>query len=92
MTLAHAETPFLASLFQSLTRVAMNVAQLCGPFIGGVLYGEDAFYRPFVVMGVVQVIMSAASIPILPECRVRASNKDESKGRRGEGKFNQSSN
>ena len=54
----------------------MNVAQLCGPFIGGVLYGEDGFYRPFVVMGAVQIIMSFASIPILPECKTPAEERE----------------
>ena len=39
----------------SWTRTAMNVAQMCGPSIGGALYGVGGFYVPFVVMGAVQV-------------------------------------
>ena len=39
----------------SWTRTAMNVAQMCGPSIGGALYGVGGFYVPFVVMGTVQV-------------------------------------
>ena len=49
----------------------MNVAQMCGPSIGGALYGVGGFYVPFVVMGAVQVIMSLLSIPLLPECKIR---------------------
>ena len=54
----------------SLTRTAMNLAQLFGPSIGGAIYGAGGFYLPFVVMGSVQVIMSIASIYLLPECKV----------------------
>ena len=53
----------------SLTRTAMNLAQLCGPSIGGLIYGFGGFYMPFVVMGLVQIIMSLFSIYLLPQCR-----------------------
>ncbi|TRY71035.1 hypothetical protein TCAL_08917 [Tigriopus californicus] len=53
----------------SLTRTAMNLAQLFGPSIGGLIYGFGGFYVPFVFMGSVQIIMSLVSIPLLPQCR-----------------------
>jgi len=34
----------------------MNVAQLGGPWLGGMLYELGGFYMPFLVMGIVQVI------------------------------------
>ncbi len=46
----------------------MNVAQMFGPLIGGAMYGLGGFYLPFVVMGGVQILMSFACIPLLPEC------------------------
>jgi hypothetical protein len=46
----------------------MNIAQMCGPSIGGALYGIGGFYVPFVVMGSVQMAMAFISIPLLPEC------------------------
>ena len=53
----------------------MNVAQMCGPSIGGALYGVGGFYLPFAVMGAIQVTMSLLSIPLLPECRIRRSQE-----------------
>eukprot|EP00095_Tigriopus_kingsejongensis_P000690 maker-scaffold58_size443543-snap-gene-1.21 protein:Tk00690 transcript:maker-scaffold58_size443543-snap-gene-1.21-mRNA-1 annotation:"hypothetical protein DAPPUDRAFT_315076" len=53
----------------SWTRTAMNVAQLFGPSIGGLIYGAGGFYMPFVVMGSVQVLMSIVSVPLLPQSR-----------------------
>lgn len=55
----------------SLTRTAMNLAQLFGPSIGGAIYGAGGFYLPFVAMGAVQVLMSMISIYLLPECKVK---------------------
>ena len=55
--------------FQSWTRATMNLAQMFGPTLGGALYGLGGFYVPFVAMGCVQVVMSAISIPLLPECQ-----------------------
>ena len=43
-------------LFQSLTRFFMNIAQLCGPSVGGIFLGWGGFNLPFAVMGVSQVI------------------------------------
>lgn len=57
----------------SLTRTAMNLAQLCGPSIGGLIYEFGGFYMPFVVMGCVQIVMSIISIYLLPECRTPPS-------------------
>jgi hypothetical protein len=41
----------------SLTRVVMNVSQLAGPWVGGILYELDGFYLPFLVMGIIQVVV-----------------------------------
>jgi predicted MFS family arabinose efflux permease len=46
---------FLPKVF-SLTRVVMNVSQLAGPWVGGILYELDGFYLPFLVMGAIQVL------------------------------------
>ena len=35
----------------------MNVAQLGGPWLGGVLLEVDGFYLPFLVMGSLQVVI-----------------------------------
>ena len=33
----------------------MNIAQMGGPWLGGMLYEQDGFYLPFLVMGCLQV-------------------------------------
>ena len=43
------------SFFQSLTRIAMNFAQLLGPVVGGAIYQAGGFYLPFLTMGTLQV-------------------------------------
>ena len=45
---------FIAKVF-SLTRVVMNVSQLAGPWVGGMLYELDGFYLPFLTIGAIQV-------------------------------------
>jgi predicted MFS family arabinose efflux permease len=46
----------------SLTRVVMNVSQLAGPWVGGILYELDGFYLPFLVMGAIQVMNVAFAL------------------------------
>ena len=53
----------------SLTRFAMNFAQLLGPSIGGAIYEAGGFYLPFVAMGSVQMLMGILSIFCLPRSR-----------------------
>ena len=55
--------------FQSLTRFAMNFAQLLGPSIGGAIYQAGGFYLPFVAMGSLQMLMGLLSIFCLPRSR-----------------------
>ena len=43
------------SFLQSLTRIAMNFAQLLGPVVGGAIYQAGGFYLPFLTMGTLQV-------------------------------------
>ena len=58
---------FIAKVF-SLTRVVMNVSQLAGPWVGGMLYELDGFYLPFLVMGAIQV--QAVSSLLIDTCTV----------------------
>ena len=53
----------------SLTRFAMNFAQLLGPSIGGAIYEAGGFYLPFVAMGSLQMLMGILSIFCLPRSR-----------------------
>jgi MFS family permease len=55
----------MAKIF-SMTRTAMNVAQLGGPWIGGTLIQEGGFYLPFLVMGCLQVAIALLSICLMP--------------------------
>ena len=57
-----------------MTRFFMNIAQLCGPSVGGIFLGLGGFHLPFAVMGVIQVIMSIWSIFLLPECQSKGEN------------------
>jgi MFS family permease len=50
----------------SLTRTAMNVAQMGGPWLGGVLLEVDGFYLPFLVMGSLQICIAIVSSFTLP--------------------------
>jgi len=54
----------------SLTRFAMNFAQLLGPSIGGAIYEAGGFYLPFVCMGSLQMLMGLLSIFCLPRSRI----------------------
>eukprot|EP00088_Acartia_fossae_P037743 TRINITY_DN389_c0_g1_i1.p1 TRINITY_DN389_c0_g1~~TRINITY_DN389_c0_g1_i1.p1 ORF type:complete len:619 (+),score=106.23 TRINITY_DN389_c0_g1_i1:168-2024(+) len=55
----------MAKIF-SLTRTAMNVAQLGGPWLGGTLMEKGGFYLPFLVMGSIQILIALGSIFTLP--------------------------
>ena len=50
----------------SITRCVMNVTQLFGPLLGGVLHEAGGFYLPFAVMGGFQMILSPFSIFLMP--------------------------
>jgi len=60
------EFPTAVAKVFSLTRVVMNVSQLAGPWVGGMLYELDGFYLPFLVMGIIQIIISVWSLFGLP--------------------------
>merc|ERR1712240_283756 len=60
------EFPTAVAKIFSMTRCVMNVAQLGGPVVGGILYEVGGFFCPFVIMGSVQVVLSLASICIMP--------------------------
>jgi len=50
----------------SMTRIAMNFAQLLGPMVGGAIYQADGFYLPFLTMGSLQVFMGIVCAFCLP--------------------------
>jgi len=51
----------------SLTRIAMNFAQLLGPMVGGAIYQAGGFYLPFLTMGSLQVFMGIVCACCLPQ-------------------------
>jgi len=50
----------------SITRCVMNVTQLFGPLMGGVLHEAGGFYLPFTVMGGFQIGLAFLSIFLMP--------------------------
>lgn len=70
---------FLAS-FQSMTRIAMNFAQLLGPVVGGAIYQAGGFYLPFLTMGLLQFFMGLVCIFCLP--RLSSSTDGRSAGKK----------
>ena len=50
----------------SITRCVMNVTQLFGPLMGGVLHEAGGFYLPFAVMGGFQIILAFLSVSLMP--------------------------
>jgi len=61
------EFPSSVAKIFSLTRTAMNIAQMGGPWLGGMLYEQDGFYLPFLVMGCLQVLVSVFAVCVLPK-------------------------
>jgi len=60
------EFPTAVAKIFSMTRCVMNVAQLGGPVIGGMLYEAGGFFCPFVIMGCLQVVLAVSSVCIMP--------------------------
>lgn len=60
------EFPSSVAKIFSMTRCVMNVAQLAGPIIGGVLYEAGGFVCPFVIMGSIQVCLAFFSVFVMP--------------------------
>ena len=63
------EFPSAVAQVFSVTRCVMNVTQLVGPVLGGVLHEVGGFFFPFVVMGSFQVKMTTKNnepLKILP--------------------------
>jgi len=52
------EFPTSVAKIFSITRCVMNVAQLGGPIVGGLLYEAGGFMFPFVVFGAMQMVLS----------------------------------
>lgn len=45
----------------------MNIAQLAGPIVGGLLYEAGGFKTPFILMGGIQTVMAFITLPFLPD-------------------------
>lgn len=45
----------------------MNIAQLAGPIVGGLLYEIGGFKMPFILMGCIQTVMAFIAYPFLPD-------------------------
>lgn len=76
----------MAKIF-ALTRTAMNVAQMCGPWLGGMMLEIDGFYTPFVILGSVQVGVSFVIFCLLPHPDTIEDGDDEfNKTRKKKGK------
>ena len=70
------EFPSSVAKVFSVTRCVMNVTQLFGPVVGGVLHEAAGFYLPFVVMGGLQVILAFFSIFLMPPPYYSEENAD----------------
>jgi len=66
----------IAKVF-SLTRAAMNVAQLFGPWLGGILYELSGFYLPFLVLGLIQIGLSLVAMACMPGPDTEEESDDE---------------
>jgi len=76
----------MAKIF-ALTRTAMNIAQMCGPWLGGMMLEIDGFYTPFVILGSSQVAISFVTFCLLPHPDTIEDEDDEfSKTRKKKGK------
>jgi len=77
-TFAYTATEFptaVAKIF-SMTRCVVNVAQLGGPVVGGILYEVGGFFCPFVIMGCIQIVLSIASVCIIPSPVSESEDED----------------
>ncbi|KAB7498083.1 MFS-type transporter, partial [Armadillidium nasatum] len=73
--------PFFPKL--SLTRAAMNLAQMFGPALGGALHNAGGFKMPFFVLGSLQVIVSFVCAYFLPSFRGRKKNLNDETEKKG---------
>merc|ERR1719221_592649 len=60
------EFPCSVAKVFSITRAVMNVTQLFGPLIGGVMHEAGGFCLPFAVMGAFQVVLAFLSVFLMP--------------------------
>ena len=60
------EFPSSVAKIFSITRSAMNIAQLFGPVLGGILYEAGGFFCPFLLMGAIQAVLAVFSICLMP--------------------------
>jgi len=71
------EFPTSVAKIFSVTRCVMNVAQLGGPALGGLMYEAGGFVCPFVVMGSIQILLSVASVFVMPVPEAEEEEEDE---------------
>jgi len=60
----------------SFTRMVMNVTQMVGPAIGGILLQYGGFHFPFVILGGIQIITAFVAILLLPPPQFRDEERD----------------
>jgi len=70
------EFPTAVAKIFSLTRCVINIAQLGGPIVGGILYQVGGYFCPFAIMGACQVVLSLASILIMPPPNCEEDDED----------------
>ena len=56
----------------------MNVCQLVGPALGGILLEAGGFYFPFAILGAIQIVLSLACVVIMPPPYYREEDCDHS--------------
>jgi len=72
------EFPNAVAKVFSFSRCVMNVTQMVGPALGGILLQTGGFYFPFVIMGIGQILLAIASIFIMPPPYYREEDCDRS--------------
>jgi len=59
------EFPTAVAKIFSITRCVMNVAQLGGPIVGGLLYEAGGFMCPFVIFGIMQMLLAICAFCLM---------------------------
>lgn len=72
------EFPSAVAKVFSISRAVMNVTQMIGPALGGILLEIGGFNFPFMIMGIGQILLALASIFIMPPPYYREEDCDRS--------------
>jgi predicted MFS family arabinose efflux permease len=71
------EFPTAVAKIFSMTRCVMNVAQLGGPALGGLMYEAGGFFCPFMIMGSIQILLSLLSVFFMPLPEAEEEGEDD---------------